>query len=53
MYNGKCPNCGAEYRGWALGNPGIKYCSKCSKPIDVSLEEEQDLPFRSKKQDKS
>jgi len=39
MYRGKCPNCGAEYRGWALGNPGIRYCSKCSKKIEVSSDE--------------
>jgi hypothetical protein len=49
MYNGKCPNCGAEYRGWALGNPGLHNCSKCAKPIDISRDDSYQLSIKPKK----
>jgi len=40
MYSGRCPSCGENYRGWALGNPQLHICSKCEKPLIITEDNE-------------
>jgi len=36
MYNGKCPTCGASFKGWALGNPKLRTCPRCANVLRIS-----------------
>ncbi len=35
MLIGKCPKCGATYRGWALQSPWHQICDRCGTDIDI------------------
>jgi hypothetical protein len=35
MLEGKCPNCGACYYGWALKNPLHKTCLNCGAALEI------------------
>jgi len=36
MLNGKCPNCGSSYRGWALTEARHQTCPKCGSALVVT-----------------
>ncbi len=35
MLVGKCPKCGATYKGWALKSPWFQLCYRCGIDIDI------------------
>ena len=44
MYRGKCPNCGVEYKGWALGNPKLRTCANCTKSLEIYSDDDNVAP---------
>jgi len=32
---GRCPNCGLRFHGWALRNPRHQACPKCGRGLDI------------------
>ena len=38
MLEGRCPECGIHYYGWALRNPRYQTCSKCGIALEITEE---------------
>jgi len=35
MLNGRCPECGARYCGWALNSPRNQMCENCGAGLEI------------------
>jgi hypothetical protein len=35
MQEGKCPNCGLTFSGWALKNPNQRTCPGCGTSLEI------------------
>ena len=35
MPEGKCPNCGTSFHGWALTDPGKQTCPECGAVLEM------------------
>jgi hypothetical protein len=43
MLEGKCPNCGAHYVGWALRSPFNQTCGYCNTGLEITDEQGRSL----------
>jgi len=41
MPEGKCPNCGTSFHGWALTDPEKRTCPECGVVLDIMEEKKQ------------